>query len=482
MWTLRTFRSNRNANDAYKYSGGIVAVAALAGVINSFHDTRAAHVECHAGEKEVLRDRVLKKLAPIREKNQSAPSVKLGVDENTKCKSLSFIVPPSIDSAHSLSLLIRGLQAEHDSLWVDAKDRLEIVFGDGTGSVAVQEHPNGSTSLVLYKDGEVTDLELDSFVAAYEKGAFANPFTTWTKPRGFRSFGEHPEENPRPADNPVEKLESLGAVVYQCKEGRQPLDWDCLAGYDSIKEEIEDSILLGLKHPDEYDNVTHKTRVRFESNRPRAILFEGPPGTGKTTTARIIAELSNTTMVYIPIESVMSKWFGESETRLSDILKICDDIGAIVFLDEIDSLATSRDGGNSMHEATRRILSVLLRTIEGFHESTKSNSIIIAATNRKQDLDTALVSRFDISIMFPLPTAPAREAIFARYAKHLTREQRLGLANACVGFSGRDIKDTCKHAERRWVSYTLREASNKNIDLEIKPPPLEYYTQAIQQR
>lgn len=67
------------------------------------------------------------------------------------------------------------------------------------------------------------------------------------------------------------------------------LDWDYLAGYERQKRDIEDTVLLALQHPDIYDAITTQTRVKNEPNRPKAVLFEGPPGSGKTTSAKIIA-------------------------------------------------------------------------------------------------------------------------------------------------------------------------------------------------
>lgn len=110
----------------------------------------------------------------------------------------------------------------------------------------------------------------------------------------------------------------------------------------------------------------------------------------------------------------MSKFYGESESRLAEIFEAAQAMGSVIlFIDEIDSLATSRESG--LHEATRRILSTLLRKIDSFESD--GEVLVIAATNRKKDLDPALVSRTDMSIRFNLPDASTRALIFQRYAK-----------------------------------------------------------------
>lgn len=85
-----------------------------------------------------------------------------------------------------------------------------------------------------------------------------------------------------------------------------------------------------------------------EPNRPKAVLFEGPPGTGKTTSAKIIAQQVNIPLIYIPLEAVMSKFYGESEKKLADLWEACAGLGrAIIFIDEIDAIAGNRS--SDMH-------------------------------------------------------------------------------------------------------------------------------------
>lgn len=95
-----------------------------------------------------------------------------------------------------------------------------------------------------------------------------------------------------------------------------------------------------------------------------------------------------------------------------------------------------------MHEASRRILSTLLRKIDSFESD--SDVLLICATNRKKDLDKAMLSRIDLSINFELPDELARSAIFQRYAKQLNSEELRTLAKLSEGLSGRNISDICK--------------------------------------
>jgi len=273
-------------------------------------------------------------------------------------------------------------------------------------------------------------------------------------------------------NDPVSRLRKLGAEVFE-KATEEELDWSCLAGYDSIKAEVEDTVVMALQHAEAYDAIARQTRERYESNRPRAVLFEGPPGTGKTLTARIIASRTEVPLVFIPTERVLSKWYGDSEKNLAKVFEACEELGgAIIFIDEVDSLAGNRD--SNMHEATRRLLSVILQSIEGFKGRNKN--VLICATNRKQDLDSALLSRFDVSIKFDLPARPARQAIFARYAKHLAGEELTRLAEVSEGYSCRDIKEVCENTERKWASKIIRGQADGPT------PPLKEYLQQLKAR
>ncbi|KAF6251022.1 P-loop containing nucleoside triphosphate hydrolase protein [Scenedesmus sp. NREL 46B-D3] len=318
----------------------------------------------------------------------------------------------------------------------------------------------------------------------------------------------------------VRQLQGLGAQVYlpaavapagpQQQQQQQQhggssssgeSGWGGLAGYESQKQALEDYLLLPLQHPEVFDRVASRTRKTAQSggSRPRAVLFEGPPGTGKTSAARLLSARCALPLVYAPLEALASKWYGESEQNMAKLFKACEALGGcIIFLDELDALATSRERAD-MHEATRRLLGVLLREIDGFDNTTVPGgsgsssggggaggqrgdacrrSVLIGATNRRQDLDAALLSRFGLSIHFGLPDEACRAAILQQYAHHLPDEALARIAAQTRGFAGRDLRDVCEQTERQWASRIIRG----EVDGEQLPGEADYLAAAAQRR
>lgn len=158
-------------------------------------------------------------------------------------------------------------------------------------------------------------------------------------------------------------------------------------------------------------------------------------------------------------------------------MDICEEMeGAIIFIDEIDSFASTRENA-SIHEETRRMLSLLLQRLEGFQG--KGRALLVCATNRRQDLDPALLSRFDLSIQFSLPDKETRSAIFKRYAKQFTTNPAAlaVLSEESEGLSCREIKEACEHSERQWATRKLKRESGLG-----DTPSVEDYVQCLQFR
>jgi SpoVK/Ycf46/Vps4 family AAA+-type ATPase len=306
-----------------------------------------------------------------------------------------------------------------------------------------------TNEIVFEKESELSQEEISCFLAVWKMYAKKNDCSSASK------------------ENIIQSLTDQGAIVY---DSNKDFTWSSIAGYEPVKKEVRETIILPFKHPEIYKKISQLTRVQETSNIPRAVLFEGVPGTGKTTMARIIANESGLPLIYVPIESIMSCWYGVAEKRLAHIFDYSSQFEkSIMFLDEIDSLAGSRD--KEMHEATRRILSVLLRKMQGF--MSIENVMTLGATNRINDLDRALLSRFNRTINFPLPAFEERKAIFKHYAKHMDEESLATLAQQTERKSGRDIEDICGDSERMWASKLISE------NAEASPPSLEAYLEAL---
>ena len=296
------------------------------------------------------------------------------------------------------------------------------------------------------------------------------------------SLEQQPPQPPQTPEEASKRLESMGAHVRQ-PEGtatRADLSWGALAGAEEVRLQVEEALILPLKHPDTFAAVRRGTRaLGASSDRAAALLFYGPPGTGKTTVARIAAAQAQLPLVYAPLEAMMSKWFGQAERQLGNLFDHCGRLGrCILFLDELDALASSR-GHDNKDEASRRMLSVLLARLDGM--GAQHDITLIAATNRRADLDAALLSRFDVRVHFMAPEAPGRAEIFGLYAQHLPAEQRARLGEAARGLSGRDILDVCRQAERRWVCTLLRDAGAAP-PVSVPLPPLPEYEAALRRR
>lgn len=199
-------------------------------------------------------------------------------------------------------------------------------------------------------------------------------------------------------------------------EGRFRIDaqrgpsYSDFAGLAPVMRRAQELIELPLSKREELKRIGAKAI--------KGVLFTGDPGTGKTMLARIIAREAGAAFYLVSGPQVFSKWFGESEQTLRAIFEAAaSHERGIIFFDEIDAMASSRTTRGS--EGQRNVVAQLLTLMDGFIPNT--NVVVIAATNRPDDVDRALrrPGRFDSEIHFPLPDPEDRAAMLERVAsKH----------------------------------------------------------------
>jgi transitional endoplasmic reticulum ATPase len=228
--------------------------------------------------------------------------------------------------------------------------------------------------------------------------------------------------------------------------------WADIGGMDAIKEEIKEAVELPLKKPEIFESM---------GIRPvKGILLYGPPGTGKTLLAKAVANESEANFVAISGAQVLSKWVGESEKAVRELFRRARMVApCIVFIDEVDAIAPSR-GGEEGHKVTERVVDTLLTEMDGL--KSLKNVVVIAATNRPDMLDAALMraGRFDRSIEVGLPDEKARLQIFKIHTKKMPLESTVKLeelAKMSVGHTGADIENLCREAGM----FAIRENSKK---------------------
>ncbi len=221
------------------------------------------------------------------------------------------------------------------------------------------------------------------------------------------------------SEDPVRYLDlpDIGdTVVDRFISSSSEVTFDDFGGLDNVKARARELIETPLQH--------HEALTTIGARPVKGVLFTGLPGTGKTMLARIIANASDAEFYEISGPEIFSKWYGESEKVLRVIFeRAARQPRSIIFFDEIDSIAGQRSG--DAHEASKRVVAQLLTLMDGF--DAKDNIVVIAATNRPDDIDLALLrpGRFDWEIAFPLPNQQDREAILRVSARRLATSGHL---------------------------------------------------------
>ncbi|MCL9812055.1 CDC48 family AAA ATPase [Natranaeroarchaeum aerophilus] len=250
--------------------------------------------------------------------------------------------------------------------------------------------------------------------------------------------------------------ETADSESETASSGRQPgIAYEDIGGLDDELEQVREMIELPMRHPELFQQLGIEP--------PKGVLLHGPPGTGKTLIAKAVANEIDAYFTDISGPEIMSKYYGESEEQLRDVFEEAEENApAVVFIDEIDSIAPQR--GETSGDVERRVVAQLLSLLDGL--DGRGEVVVIAATNRVNAVDPALRrgGRFDREIEVGVPDATGRLEILQVHTREMPLADDVGLedyAERTHGFVGADIEQLAKEGAMNALARIRPE-----IDLE----------------
>ncbi|WP_158056581.1 CDC48 family AAA ATPase [Halorussus halophilus] len=250
------------------------------------------------------------------------------------------------------------------------------------------------------------------------------------------------------------------------------IDFEDVGNLDDAKQTLTEAV----EWPLAYRNLFDATNTE----PPTGILLHGPPGTGKTLLARALAGQSDVNFIHVDGPELLDRYVGESEKSVREIFERARQASpAIIFFDEIDSLAGKRD--ENSHEVTERVVSQLLTEMDGLAENP--NLVVLAATNRLEVLDPALLrpGRLEEHVEVPAPDAEGRKKIIQVHAgdKPISEDVDLDeLAADLENYTGADLEAIVRDASMRAIreaaeAWGVEEADRKADEIAIEEKHFE---------
>ena len=236
--------------------------------------------------------------------------------------------------------------------------------------------------------------------------------------------------------------------------------WSDVAGLETAKEKLKELVELPLLRPDLYREAGIKPS--------KGILLHGPPGTGKTLLAKAVANEANANFISVKGPELISKWVGESEKHIREIFKKANQVSpSIIFFDEFDSISKSRSSGIGSG-SSEKVVNQLLTELDGVEEL--ENVIIIAATNRKDLIDPALLrpGRIEAHVELTNPDDETIEKIFEVHTREMPLEKSVSLkelAKKTKGWNGAEVESTCRRAGLNAIKRNYKEKEGTKLKI-----------------
>lgn len=242
------------------------------------------------------------------------------------------------------------------------------------------------------------------------------------------------------------------------------ITWSDVGGLDEIKKRLIEAVEWPLKRAELF--------ARAKIRPPKGILLTGPPGCGKTLLVKALAAESEVNFISIKGPELMSKYVGESERGIREIFRKAKQAApAILFFDEVDSLVPHRSAGGMDSQVAERVISQFLTEMDGIEEL--KGVLVVAATNRPDLVDPALLrpGRFDLIFELPMPDEKSRQIIFQVHTKGKPLAQDVALemlAKEAQGFTGAEIEAVCQEAAMRAIREAIESKTDPELSLTMR--------------
>jgi transitional endoplasmic reticulum ATPase len=243
--------------------------------------------------------------------------------------------------------------------------------------------------------------------------------------------------------------------------------WEDVGGLDQVKQLLREMVELPLEHPEAFN--------RLGVRSPKGVLLYGPPGTGKTMIAKAVATEAGANFLTGKGSTMLSKWYGESEKKIAEFFQRARQVTpAVIFFDELDSLAPMRGGSIGEPQVTERVVNQLLAEMDGMEEL--KGVVVLGATNRPDMIDPALLrpGRFDEIVYVPIPDKKGRLEIFRAHTRKMALDRDVDLqklVDITERFTGADIAGVCMKAGL----FALRD------NPEAKSVTMEHFFRAVKE-
>ncbi len=368
------------------------------------------------------------------------------------------LMPAYMEDRGKNIIQIDGIVRENGQIGLDEKVKIKIV--DYSSAKKITLTPMTNSSLQGDRDTKYIGRLLEGLPLVSGDRVRANLFGT--RSSDFKVISTVPKDSAVLIQSNtmiVMKDEEIGE-----KKRGQKISYEEIGGLDKVIQRIREMVELPLKYPQIFE--------RLGIDPPKGVFLYGPPGCGKTLIARAVANETDAYFSSISGPEIMGKFYGESEGRLRNLFNDAKaNAPAIIFLDEVESIAPKREEMGAEKQVERRVVAQLLSLMDGLE--SRGQIIVIAATNIPNAVDPALrrPGRFDREIAIPIPDKNARLEIIQIHTLGMPLADDVDLeklASITHGFVGADIEALAREAAMTSLRKIL-----PMVDFEVEELPYE---------